>query len=153
MTAPDHFEVLEDADVSIDVSISGAGISEMYWDMDTDRLFETTVDTADLSTNFTTSGTRWLRFRVKDVYSTYWDLEPVIVDVSNTAPTVEMVPSLELLEGDSHTFSPDVQDTPGDLSRMEYVWTGPSGEKEPGGPERTVIFDQVGNYLIMVSIT
>ncbi|MGA1793977.1 MAG: PKD domain-containing protein [Thermoplasmatota archaeon] len=153
ITGPDHLEVVEDGVLNIDITITGAAISERYWDLDTDRVFETTVTKEDLSTNFSTSGTKWLRFRVKDTYSTYWDLEPIIVEVSNLKPTISMIPALELLEGDEYTFVPDVQDTPSDVARMTYMWKGPDGVEEPGGSTKTMTFALEGTYQIEVVAT
>ncbi|MBN1539060.1 MAG: VCBS repeat-containing protein [Candidatus Thermoplasmatota archaeon] len=153
MTGPDLFEVTEDETFRIDITISGAAVSEMYWDLDSDRVFERTVTSEDLSLNFSEEGTKWLRFRVKDTYGTYWDLEPVVVKVSNEPPTIEMPANIELLEGDEYTFFPVVRDTPSDLLTMDYLWKGPSGVEEPGGPNRTMLFPLVGTYRIEVTAT
>jgi enediyne biosynthesis protein E4 len=151
MTGSDSFELMEDEDFDVDVLISGGTVSNMFWDMDNDRSFETEVTNSQLSMNYSTPGWRWLRFRVKDNNAVYWDLEPIRVKVTNTPPTVTVEDQLELVEEEEYLIKPLVQDTKTDLSTMTYEWYV-DDVLTTDLPEFTASFQEMGTYEITVKV-
>lgn len=151
LTGPVEYHVLEDEEFSIDISISGAAISEKYWDTDHDRIFETLALDPPYKVNYSAQGPKWLRFRVKDTYATYWDLEPIVVEVSNVAPTVSIEKDITLFEDEEYLLVPDVQDTQSDLSTMRYKWYM-DDYMISNMPELMVSFEEMNSYEITVKV-
>jgi len=151
ITGPDLFEIDEDGSVDIVISTTGAPVTEMYWDLDNDRIFETPDSDGTQTLSYYTHGWRWIRFRARDTYGTYRDLEPLLIKVSNVMPEIFYPDVIELNESEKFLIEPVVLDTSSDLEsgNMSYYWDMGDGNWEHSlDPGRTVSFDDMGNYLI-----
>lgn len=154
LDAVSFFEVDEDDTVSIDIDISGASITNMYWDMDNDRVFETEVEKEDVDLAYYSEEMRWLRFRVRDSYGTYWDLEPVIVNVTNIPPDMSMLESLVLYEGEVYHMDLSPYDTPSDLENLTIEWQiDDPGNWIIGSSVKDISFEDQGTYTLNARIT
>lgn len=147
-----EFDVQEDEVVSLDLDLSGAGVTSMYWNLDNDRHFEKEVSSEDIDLSFHTSGIKWLRFRVKDVYGTYWDLEPIIVDVMNTAPGISAPVELQLLEDEEFLLDLEPVDTSSDLRNLTFQWDLGDGIWIEGTSSRALNFSDRGEYIVRARV-
>ncbi len=148
-----RYEVTEDERVTIDVNVSGAPVTNMYWDMDNDRIFETEVSSEDIDLIYNTEGKRWLRFMVRDTFGTYWDLEPIIINVSNVAPAMTMPEELLLREGEAYELDLRVQDTASDLRNLTIEWRIGEVEWTEGGSVKELLFEDIGTYTVSARVT
>ncbi len=156
LSGPEHFDVLEDEPINITITSTGANIVSHLWDHDADGWDHGTAR-PELPVTSTEQGKRWVRYRAKDEYGTFWDLEPIIIDVSNVRPTIHPQGSFVVNESELAWIEMDLQETPSDIDSLDfYIMAHGAEEWEWIGDgdivQYSLIYDEMGEYKVQFKV-
>ena len=128
-------------------------------DEDGDFINDCDVEGQNLVTTWATKGVRTVTVNVWDDDNAT-DSWPIIVTVSNRAPTAEIYEpegGFTITEGDSITFiGSDSKDTVNDRINLLFIWDDPTTEgatQDGSGENYTITFDKPGNYFVNLTVT
>ena len=146
------YDVVEDQNINLTVTSSGAQVSSFLWDVDADG-YERETASGKLSLSFGESGRRWVRVMAKDVQGIYRELEPIIIDVSNVRPLIDVPEELHLEEGQSIVVNTHPRDNASDMASLTFLWDMGDGSWVEGGPAMELVYEEMGDRVVRVNVS
>lgn len=153
LNGPVYIELDEDEGYSVTVTSEGAAIDTHMWDTDLDG-FDDGTNSASISFSSSVQGTEWVRYRAMDKNDVYWDLEPIVINISNVPPKINAQSHHQIFIDEAVFIDMNVSDSPSDIpTLMNYymvsdipdVWEEMTDGDIQSWP---VSFSEIGEYEI-----
>ncbi|MBN1391040.1 MAG: PKD domain-containing protein [Candidatus Thermoplasmatota archaeon] len=141
--------------ITIDAVSTDSYISLYQWDLDSDNLFDVNTDWTEprISIPVHHDGIFHVRCRVRDGSNLGRDLYPIVVEVKNIPPAIDIVD--RMVEMDAIVVLKDiVADTPSDLVNIswEIDWGDAASNKGSGHISTSHSYSAPGRYTIRIDV-
>ena len=138
--------------VTVDAQVGDSQITGYIWDLDSDNRFDLRTDLNEINITFHHSGLKHIRCRVIDGNYLARDIYPIIIDVPNKKPLINL--KGRTVEMDSQLILPDdlITDSPSDLANISWIIDWGDGNIDDGtGPSwPSHIYTEPGSFALSV---